>query len=388
MRSAQSDASAADCPARRSRTACLVWSVKRDSAISATRRWPKSNHTASGWSGVVTRVLASRRPRTIEIGWRQCTTQISWHTLHCLRSVAWRTEEPDAIAASGFSVPRPHAAPHLPCLLRETGEVPASHAAHLRPHPIPCWRNPLHAPHLPTIPTQDPMDLAARLAERHRLDGDAGRGGMPVVYRAHDLRHDRDVARKVLRPELAASLGADRFLREVGFAARLQHPHILPLLDSGELPAVPGVSPQVLWYAMPLVEGESLRDRLRRGGAQPLADVLRWAAELADALAYAHGHGVIHRDIKPENVLLSGQHVLLADFGVARALETGADDRLTETGLALGTPAYMSPEQALADNTLDGRADLYSLGCVLYELLTGEPPYTGPTVQNIIAKRL
>jgi TolB-like protein len=232
------------------------------------------------------------------------------------------------------------------------------------------------------------MDLAASLADRYRVDGELGRGGMAVVYRAHDLRHDRAVALKVLRPELAASLGADRFLREIRFAARLQHPHILPLLDSGELPAVPGVSPQVLWYAMPLVEGESLRDRLRRGGPQPVADVLRWGAELADALAYAHGHGVIHRDIKPENVLLSGQHVLLADFGVARALETSSDDRLTETGLALGTPAYMSPEQALADTTLDGRADLYSLGCVLYELLTGEPPYTGPTAQSVVAKRL
>jgi serine/threonine-protein kinase len=139
---------------------------------------------------------------------------------------------------------------------------------------------------------------------------------------------------------------------------------------------------------MPLVEGESLRDRLRRGGPQPVADVLRWAEELTDALAYAHGHGIIHRDIKPENVLLSGQHALLADFGVARALETSADDRLTETGLALGTPAYMSPEQALADTTLDGRTDLYSLGCVLYELLTGEPPYTGPTARSIVAKRL
>src|SRR4029078_10631701 len=155
-----------------------------------------------------------------------------------------------------------------------------------------------------------------------------------------------------------------------------------------ELPAVAGVSPQVLWYAMPMVEGESLRDRLRRGGPQPVADVLRRGAELADALAYAHGHGVIHRDIKPENVLLSGQNVLLADFGVARALETSSDDRLTETGLALGTPAYMSPEQALADTKLDGRTELYSLGCVTYELLTGEPPYTGPTAQAIVAKRL
>ncbi|HET9041208.1 MAG TPA: serine/threonine-protein kinase, partial [Gemmatimonadales bacterium] len=220
---------------------------------------------------------------------------------------------------------------------------------------------------------------------------------MAVVYRAHDLRHDRPVALKVLRPELAATLGAERFLREIRFAAGLQHPHILPLLDSGEIQAEAGVGPLVLWYTMPLVEGESLRERLRRQGQQPLGDALRWTGELADALAYAHGRGIVHRDIKPENVLLSGgaggdhgmpPHALLADFGVARALETSGTERLTESGLALGTPAYMSPEQSVGDAAVDGRSDLYSLGCVLYELLTGEPPYTGPTVQAIVTKRL
>ncbi len=211
---------------------------------------------------------------------------------------------------------------------------------------------------------------------------------MAIVYRAHDLRHDRPVALKVLRPELAASLGAERFVREIRFAAQLQHPHILPVLDSGEVPAEPGVAGAALWFAMPLVEGESLRDRLRRAGPQPVDDVVRWTRQLADALAYAHARGVVHRDIKPENVLLSGGHALLADFGVARALELTGQDRLTDTGLALGTPAYMSPEQAAADPALDGRADLYSLGCVLFELLAGEPPYTGPTAQSIVAKRL
>ena len=248
-----------------------------------------------------------------------------------------------------------------------------------------------------TVPTA----LADALRDRYVLDRELGRGGMATVYLAHDLRHDRPVALKVLHPDLAQTLGPERFQREIRLAARLQHPHILTVLDSGEavvsreslvasesLTTVDSRLMTLLWYTMPLVEGESLRDRLRHQGQQPLPDALRWTAELADALGYAHGQGVIHRDIKPENVLLSAGHALLADFGVARALEAGAGERLTETGLALGTPAYMSPEQALGTGTVDGRTDLYSLGCVLYELLTGEPPYTGPTAQAIVAKRL
>jgi hypothetical protein len=243
-----------------------------------------------------------------------------------------------------------------------------------------------------TRPLPDPTArLAAALADRYRVERELGRGGMAVVYLGYDLRHDRPVALKVLRPELAVSVGAERFVREIRFAARLQHPHILPLHDSGGVPAEP-TAPPILWYAMPLVEGESLRERLRRDGQQPVAEALRWTAELADALAYAHAHGIVHRDIKPENVLLTatgtGGHALLADFGVARALETVGSERLTETGLALGTPAYMSPEQSLGSGAVDARSDLYSLGCVLYELLIGEPPYTGPTAQAIVAKRL
>ena len=211
------------------------------------------------------------------------------------------------------------------------------------------------------------------------LEHELGRGGMATVYLARDLKHDRPVALKALHPELAAIVGPERFLREIRLAARLQHPHILTVLDSGEAAGL-------LWYTMPYVEGESLRARLERESQLPIDDALRITTEASLALDYAHRHGVVHRDIKPENILLSDGQALVADFGVARALEQGSEGKLTETGMAVGTPAYMSPEQA-SGGSVDGRSDIYALGCVLYETLAGEPPYTGPTPQAIIAKR-
>ncbi len=224
--------------------------------------------------------------------------------------------------------------------------------------------------------------LQAALADRYRLERELGAGGMATVYLAHDARHDRQVALKVLRQELAAVIGADRFLAEIRTTANLQHPHILPLFDSG---AADGF----LYYVMPYVDGESLRERLQREKQLPVDDAVRIAREVANALDYAHRHGVIHRDIKPENILVTKDDgdALLADFGIGRSLEGNPADRLTETGILVGTPAYMSPEQAAGERQLDGRTDIYSLGVVLYELLTGEPPYTGPTAQAIIAKR-
>jgi serine/threonine-protein kinase len=227
--------------------------------------------------------------------------------------------------------------------------------------------------------------LEAALADRYGFERELGRGGMATVYLARDLRHDRPVALKLLHPELAATLGPERFQREIRLAARLQHPHILTVHDSGEIARTGGAP--LLWFTMPFVEGESLRDRLRRERQLPVEDALRIAREAADALSYAHRHEVIHRDIKPENILLTAEgHSLVADFGIARALG-GDDPKLTETGLAVGTPAYMSPEQAAGDRGLDARTDLYSLGAVLYEMLAGEPPYTGATTQAILAKR-
>lgn len=220
--------------------------------------------------------------------------------------------------------------------------------------------------------------LRASLADRYRIERELGAGGMATVYLARDLKHERQVAIKVLRPELAAVIGAERFLKEVKTTANLQHPHILGLIDSGE-------NDGFLWYAMPFVDGESLRDRLVREKQLPIGDAVRLASEVAAALDYAHRHGVIHRDIKPENILLHDGSALVADFGIALAASS-AGTRMTETGMSLGTPHYMSPEQAMGERDLDARADVYALGCVLYEMLAGEPPFTGPTAQAIVAK--
>ena len=223
--------------------------------------------------------------------------------------------------------------------------------------------------------------LAAALADRYHIERELGQGGMAIVFLAEDRKHHRQVAVKVLRAELAGMLGPDRFLREIETAARLHHPHILPLYDSGEADGF-------LYYVMPLAEGESLRDRLKREKQLPLDDALRIAREVADALSYAHAHGVVHRDIKPENILLESGHAVVADFGIARAVSAAGSDRLTETGISLGTPTYMSPEQAAGSDDLDGRSDLYSLGCVLYEMLAGDPPFTGPTAAGVIQQHI
>jgi TolB-like protein len=228
------------------------------------------------------------------------------------------------------------------------------------------------------------LELAFR--ERYRLVRELGRGGMATVYLAQDLRHERPVALKLLSPAIAGGLGPERFLLEIKVTARLQHPHILPLLDSGVLQASTGQS--LPFYVMPYVEGESLRDRLTREHQLPIDQALRIAGDVASALAYAHAQGVIHRDIKPENILLGNDQASVADFGIARAVSLAGGERLTETGLALGTPHYMSPEQATGDRAIDARSDIYALGCVLYEMLAGEPPFTGPTAQSVIAKAL
>jgi eukaryotic-like serine/threonine-protein kinase len=228
-------------------------------------------------------------------------------------------------------------------------------------------------------------DLQARLgpalAKRYAVERELGRGGMAVVYLARDLRHGRRVALKVLAPELAQAVGPERFLREIEIAARLSHPRILPLLESGAVD-------DLLFFVMPFVEGESLRARLDREKQLPVDDALDIARQVASGLAYAHDHGVVHRDIKPENLLLAGGEALILDFGIARAVTAAGGQRLTETGLTVGTPAYMSPEQASGEAKGDARSDVYALGCVLYEMLAGEPPFTGPSVQAITARKL
>jgi Tol biopolymer transport system component len=221
--------------------------------------------------------------------------------------------------------------------------------------------------------------LSAALADRYRIERELGAGGMATVYLAEDLKHDRQVAIKVLRPELAAVLGADRFIQEIKTTASLQHPHILPLFDSGQADGF-------LYYVMPYIEGETLRDRLNRETQLGVEEAVRLTTEVADALDYAHRQGVIHRDIKPENILLHDGRPMVADFGIALAVSAAAGGRMTETGLSLGTPHYMSPEQATADKEITARSDIYSLGTVLYEMLTGDPPHTGSSAQQIIMK--
>jgi Tol biopolymer transport system component len=221
--------------------------------------------------------------------------------------------------------------------------------------------------------------IEASLADRYRVERELGAGGMATVYLAHDLRHDREVAIKVLHPELGAALGADRFLAEIKTTARLQHPHILPLLDSGDAGGN-------LYYVMPFVAGETLRSRLERERQLPIDDAVRIGREVADALSHAHAAGVVHRDIKPENILLQDGHARVADFGIALAVAHAGGQRLTQTGLSVGTPQYMAPEQAMGEKAIDARADIYSLGAVLYEALSGEPPFTGPTAQAIVAR--
>jgi hypothetical protein len=235
-------------------------------------------------------------------------------------------------------------------------------------------------------PTVEPMSqlagiLTEGLADRYRIERELGRGGMATVYLARDLRYDRPVAVKVLLPDLASAVGSQRFLREIRIAASLRHPNILPVLDSGDVEGLP-------FYVMPFVEGESLREKLLREKQLPIPEAIQVGREVADALAYAHEKGVVHRDIKPANIMLDSGHAVVADFGIALAMQPSDSGRLTATGVSPGAPHYMSPEQAAGEGDVDGRSDVYSLGCVLYEMLAGDPPFTGRMSQAILAKKL
>ncbi len=222
--------------------------------------------------------------------------------------------------------------------------------------------------------------LKAALGQRYRIERELGAGGSATVYLADDLKHGRQVALKVLRPELAAAIGAERFLREIKTTANLQHPHILALYDSGE-------DAGVLFYVMPYIAGETLRDRLNREKRLSQPDSIRIVRQVADALAYAHGRDIVHRDIKPENILLDGEQTYVSDFGIARAVSSASETSVTQTGTFVGTPLYISPEQASGELDLDGRSDLYSLACVLFEMLAGEPPFTGATAEAVLVQR-
>jgi serine/threonine-protein kinase len=220
--------------------------------------------------------------------------------------------------------------------------------------------------------------VRAAFAESYAIEREVGQGGMATVYLARDLKHNRQVALKVLRPELAAAMGGDRFPREIEIVAQLSHPHILPLHDSGEMGGF-------LYYVMPFVEGESLRQKLERDGPLPVHDAIKYLREVTDALAYAHERGIVHRDIKPDNVMLSRRHALVTDFGVAKAVSDAGGEKLTTVGVALGTPAYMSPEQAIGETDLDHRSDIYAMGALAYEMLSGEPPFARATAQAILS---
>ena len=219
------------------------------------------------------------------------------------------------------------------------------------------------------------------LQDRYSIDREIGQGSAAVVFQAEDRKHHRLVAIKVLRPEVAAEIGVDRFVREIETVARLAHPHILPLFDSGEADGLP-------YFVMPFVPGESLRDRILREQQLPVEDAMEIARNVASALGYAHSHGIVHRDIKPANILLAGGHAIVADFGVARAISAAIDGDAERQGEMFGTPLYMSPEQLTGSSRLDGRSDLYSLGCVLYEMLAGHPPFQGRTTEEVRAQHL